>query len=62
MARVPRIPRPVGPLSYRAYRPELADALLKYQDAVVRLSKVDPVTTELVRLCCAHATTIATPE
>jgi hypothetical protein len=32
----------------------LADALDGWQAAVVRLSRLDPVTTELVRLRCAR--------
>jgi len=34
--------------------PALGAALGAYQDAVMRLSSVDPVTTEMVRLRCAY--------
>ena len=34
--------------------PVLAEALDQWQAAVVRLSRLDPVTTELVRLRCAR--------
>jgi hypothetical protein len=54
MERSPRIPLPPGEKSAKVYRPELANALSEYQDAVVRLSTIDPVTTELVRLRCAR--------
>jgi hypothetical protein len=37
-----------------AYQPKLAAALDAYQDAVVLLAALDPVTTELVRLRCAR--------
>ncbi len=38
-----------------AYQPEMSAALDAYQDAVVRLRLLDPVTTELVRLRCARS-------
>ncbi len=37
-----------------AYQPRLAAALDRYQEEVVLLTKLDPVTTELVRLKCAR--------
>lgn len=43
--RVKGSARPNGPLG---------DALERWQAAVVRASSIDPVTTELVRLRCAH--------
>ena len=54
--RVRRLPLPEpGPDGKRpAYAPALAGALGAYQDAVVRLKGLDPVTTELVRLKCAR--------
>ncbi len=54
MDRTPRLPLPEGARSPRGYAPDLARALSEYQDAVVRLDQVDPVTTELVRLRCAR--------
>ena len=48
--REPRIPLAQD----RRYQPELGEALGAYQAAVVRLSSLDPVTTELVRLRCAR--------
>ncbi|MFN0095201.1 MAG: hypothetical protein ACKVVT_10585 [Dehalococcoidia bacterium] len=59
MTRVRRIPLPEAgpdgkpvPLSHSA--PNLARALDGYQDSVVLLDRLDPVTTELVRLRCAR--------
>ena len=37
-----------------AYQPALAAALDRYQEEVVLLTRLDPVTTELVRLRCAR--------
>ena len=37
-----------------AYAPRVSAAIDIYQDAVVRLKLLDPVTTELVRLRCAR--------
>ena len=57
---VRRIPLPApGPEGKRpsvggAYAPRLSAALDSYQEAVVLLKGLDPVTTELVRLRCAH--------
>jgi hypothetical protein len=48
MTRQRRIPEGV------AAAPALTDALDTWQAAVVRLSRLDPVTTELVRLRCAR--------
>ncbi len=54
MTRTPRLPVPEEGSAGRRYQPELHAALNRFQDAVVRLSGVDPVTTELVRLRCAR--------
>ncbi len=51
--RTPRLPMPPGGRSVGAYQPELSRALGAYQDAVVRLGALDPLTTEAVRLRCA---------
>ena len=48
MSRAPRIPDGVRATS------QLAQALDEWQAAVVRLSRLDVVTTELVRLRCAR--------
>ncbi len=47
-----RLPEPAEPTAPVA--PGLAAAIGAYQDAVVRLGGLDPVTTELVRLRCAR--------
>lgn len=59
MNRSPRIPLPLDDAGRRvspgrAYSPALSGALDAYQDAVVLLTGLDPVTTELVRLRCAR--------
>ena len=46
-ARLPQSDQP-------PHAPNLSTALNNYQDAVVRLHEVDPITTELVRLRCAR--------
>ena len=38
----------------RAYQPAISAALDGYQEAVVKLPLLDPVTAELVRLRCAR--------
>lgn len=47
-----RLPEPTGPTAPVA--PGLGAAIGAYQDAVMRLGGLDPVTTELVRLRCAR--------
>lgn len=47
--RLPESAAPAAPVA-----PELGAAIGAYQDAVVRLGGLDPVTTELVRLRCAR--------
>ena len=47
-----RLPEPSGPTAPVA--PGLGAAIAAYQDAVMRLEGLDPVTTELVRLRCAR--------
>ena len=51
--RIP-LPDPGADGRRAGYQPVLAAALDVYQDAVVRLRLLDPVTTELVRLRCAR--------
>ncbi|HJP41643.1 MAG TPA: hypothetical protein QGF35_08060 [Dehalococcoidia bacterium] len=36
------------------YQPQLGASLDAYQDAVVKLNNLDPITTELVRLRCGR--------
>ena len=45
---------PAATANAKPVAPALGAALGAYQDAVVRLSVLDPVTTELVRLRCAR--------
>ncbi len=45
---------PAATADSKPVAPALGAALGAYQDAVVRLSALDPVTTELVRLRCAR--------
>ena len=56
--RIP-LPEPDGsgnrPAMGAAYSPALSVALDAYQEAVVRLTLLDPITTELVRLRCARS-------
>ncbi len=47
-----RLPAPTG--APKPVAPGLGAALGAYQDAVMRLGTLDPVTTELVRLRCAR--------
>ncbi len=47
-----RLPEPATPTAPVA--PGLGKAIGAYQDAVVRLASLDPVTTEFVRLRCAR--------
>ena len=54
MNRSPRIPVPDGGSMGRVYQPAHGAALNRFQDAVVRLDAIDPVTTEVVRLRCAR--------
>ena len=52
MTRERRLPAPDS--EAQPVAPGLGAALGAYQDAVVRLGALDPVTTELVRLRCAR--------
>ena len=52
IARERRLPDPAA--GERAVAPALGKAIGVYQDAVMRLGGIDPVTTELVRLRCAR--------
>ena len=54
MSRSPRIPVPEGAPMGATYQPAHSAALDRFMDAVVRLTAVDPVTTEVVRLRCAR--------
>lgn len=54
MTRIP-IPDGVTKRSLgRAYQPEMTAALDRYQASVVRMKRIDPSTTEIVRLRCAR--------
>ncbi len=53
-ARTPRLAPPEGGRSLGAHQPALSRELGAYNDDVVRLGALDPVTTELVRLRCAR--------
>jgi hypothetical protein len=47
----PRLPR-IAPRTYTSV--ELRQPLGDWQAAVVRMNALDPVTTELIRMRCAH--------
>jgi AhpD family alkylhydroperoxidase len=49
-----RLPAPADGSRYQTYQPALLAALSEFQAAVVRESTLDPVTTELIRIRCAH--------
>lgn len=53
-ARPTRIPLPADGSSHKTYQPELSDALMELQGAVIRHCVLDPVTMELIRIRCAH--------
>ena len=52
IVRERRLPDPAA--GERPVAPALGKAISAYQDAVMRLGGIDPVTTELVRLRCAR--------
>lgn len=52
IVRERRLPDPTA--GERPVAPALGAAIGAYQDAVMRLGGIDPVTTELVRLRCAR--------
>ncbi|HEU5266617.1 MAG TPA: carboxymuconolactone decarboxylase family protein [Jatrophihabitans sp.] len=52
--RGPRLPVPADGASYKTLAPQLSDALMRLQAAVIRDCALDPVTMELVRIRCAH--------
>ena len=49
-----RLPLPADGSSHKTYQPELADALMQLQGAVIRHCVLDVVTMELVRIRCAN--------
>ncbi len=53
-SRGPRLPAPADGGRFQSYRPDLLAALNAFQAAVVRENSLDPVTTELIRMRCAH--------
>lgn len=52
--RTTRVPLPADGSSHKTYQPDLADALMEVQGAVIRHCVLDPVTMELIRIRCAH--------
>jgi AhpD family alkylhydroperoxidase len=52
--RGPRLPLPADGSSYKTLAPQLSDALMRLQAAVIHDCTLDPVTMELVRIRCAH--------
>jgi alkylhydroperoxidase family enzyme len=52
--RPARIEPPADGASHKSYQPELSDALMQLQAAVIQQCRLDAVTMELVRIRCAN--------
>jgi AhpD family alkylhydroperoxidase len=52
--RSTRVPLPADGSSHKTYQPDLSDALMEMQGAVIRHCALDAVSMELIRIRCAH--------